>query len=165
MVLKKAVKETRKKTLEDAKIFMGWLYDGKDNVETVSNLEKSFLEELKLMTGECVATVEIFAEFADGSKCSGRALLRDIVSTGIDLPEDVANFYIDLKVLRTDKPEHNILNGYNQQIFRSDIFYIQENTKTKIDEADGIVIKNMDKFTAMCGGHIRFKALENSVEV
>ena len=165
MEIKKAVKDTRKKTLEDAKLLMSWLYNDKNGLKTINNLEKSFLEELKLMFGECVGTVEIFAEFVDGSKGSGRAYLRDVVKTGIDLPGDIVNFYIDLKVLRSDKSERNLMGNYNQQIFKSDIFYIKENTKTKVDESDGIIIESIDRFTEMSGDNIRFKRLENVIEI
>ncbi len=163
MELKKAVKETRKKTLEDAKILMVWLYN-KESSKTIENLEKAFLEELKLMTGNCIGTVEIFAEFPDGSKGSGRAYLRDVVESGIELPGDVVNFYVNLKVLRSDKSERNIMGSYNQQIFKSDIFYIKENTKAKISESDGVIIENMEEFSAMSGGNIRFKTYENVIE-
>ena len=166
MEMKKAVKDTRKKTLDDAKILMSWLYNsGDDGIKTIYNLEKSFLEELKLMSGECIGTVEVFAEFADGAKGSGRALLRDVVKTGIELPADVANFYVDLKVLRSDKSERNIMGSYMQQIFKSDIFYVKENNKTQVADQGGIVIDNMDMFSSMSGNKIRFRKYEDVIEL
>lgn len=162
----KTIKDSMKKTLSDAKTLVSWLYNRKeDGIQTADSLEKSFMEELKLMGGDCIGTVEIFAEYADGSKSSERVLLRDVVETGIDLPIDVANFYIDLKVLRGDKFEQNTSQAHYQQIFKSDMFYIKENNKTKLDESDGIIIENMEEFSDMSGGNIRFKNLEDVVEI
>lgn len=162
---KKAVKETRKQTLLDAKLLMKWLYNKEEDYQDVDNLDKSFLEELKLLTGKCVGVVEIFAEFKDGKKCTGRAYLSDVISTGMDLPGDISNFYIEIKVLRSDKADGNIKWNYNQHIFKSDIFYIKENTKTKISEADGVIIESMEEFSSMSGGNIRFKGVENAIEI
>ena len=165
MELGKAKKETRKQTLLDAKLLMKWLYNKEDDYEDNLNLAKSFLEELKLLTGKCIGVVEIVAEFTDGKKCTGRAYLRDIIETGMDLPDDIANFYIDIKVLRTDESKGNILWNYNQQIFKSDIFFIMENTKEKVDVADGVLIESMEEFSSMSGGNIRFKGVEKAIEI
>ena len=165
MKAKRAVVESRKQTLENAKILMSWLYNQEKGFQTIENLEKSFLEELKLTTGECIGVVDLFAEFADGSKASGRKHLRDVIEQGIDLPDDIANFYIDLKVLRTDKSEHHIMGSYLQQIFQSDIFYIKENNKSQITDSCGIIINNIELYSSMSGDHIRFYKHEDVIEV
>lgn len=165
MELGEAKKDTRKQTLLDAKLLMKWLYNKEDDYEDVNNLDKSFLEELKLLTGKCIGVVEIIAEFTDGKKCTGRAYLRDIVETGMELPDDIANFHIEIKVLRTDESKSNIKWNYNQQIFKSDIFYVIENTKTKVDESDGVIIESMAEFSSRSGGNIRFKGYENVIEI
>ena len=162
----KTIKDSKKKTLSDAKVLVSWLYNrSEDGIQTVDSLEKSFMEELKLMGGDCIGTVEIIAEYADGSKSSERLLLRDVVKNGLDLPADVANFYIDLKVVRGDKFEQNTTQARHQQIFKSDMFFIKENNKTELDESDGIIIEDMEVFSDMSGGNIRFKNLEDVVEI
>ena len=152
------VDETKRETIENFKIFMSSLYEAQ-SCEENKKMFKQFETELRGCVGDTVTRIELTLTFADGSIEREKMLLSVAAKEGVEIPDDVVSFEVEVSVYSSTK-EGNITSGLTKSVFKSKKFVVKANErkrKSDQEKRDEVVeIKDIDTYQMKTNNRIRF---------
>ena len=147
-------KETNKNLIENFTILLYSLYEH-NSIQENKVIIDEFSKELRSLQGKGNALVELHITCDNGKEEINKYFLEEAAKNGLEMPEDVENFYLIVNALKV-KQEGNARMVNKKQIFKSSTFVVKENCKKKEVEKDSILIKDKEVYQEKTGNRIRF---------